>query len=40
MIKSVADERKSNEKLSNMKAASNVTLGDLFSKINEGQLKH
>ena len=39
MIKSVADERKSNEKLSNMKAASNVTLGDLFSKINEGQLK-
>ena len=39
MIKSVAEERKSNEKLSNMKAASNVTLGDLFSKINEGQLK-
>ncbi len=39
MIKSVADERKSNEKLSNMKAASNVTLGDLFNKINEGQLK-
>lgn len=40
MIKNVAEERKSNEKLSNMKMVNNVTLGDLFNKINEGQLKN